>query len=265
MGDGSNTPGSPAYVIAGASLSQEAVYTGAIASVSGNNVTFAGQENIEGTTADPFIADVLASGVVRATAVLSGDGVASITVVSGGSSLSAAPTVTIDDPDTGTSAADFTADVAGGVVTGFTQASAGAGYSSAPTVTVDSGRHFLRITSGDAEGRSFLIDSNTATTVAIDTDYLANGEANAAALLSANDTVEIVRASTLGDLFGTTDAEVSATFGSASRSNTSDWVYLWDDSIGFYISYFFSDGSGRGSEGWYRTNDRRMRRMKNET
>ncbi|MBG30600.1 MAG: hypothetical protein CMI31_11460 [Opitutae bacterium] len=248
---------SPKYEVAGISVSQEPVYEGAISSVSSNTVTFASETDLEGTSADPFANTNFASGTVRATAVLSGNGVGSITVVSGGSGLTAAPTVTIDDPETGTSSAEFTATVAGGVVTGFTQVSAGAGYSSAPSVTVDSGPHLLRLTSGDNEGRFFLIASNTATAITIDTSSLTASElgAGAAGLMAANDTVEIVRATTLGDALGAVASEfgdgTNDKMTSGTRSSGADWVYLWDVQSEVYLPYYFNSGTGRFNAGWY--------------
>ena len=249
---------SPKYEVAGISVAPEPVYEGAISSVSSNTVTFAAATDLEGTSADPFANTNFASGTVRATATLSGNGVGSIAVVCGGSGFTAAPTVIIDDPETGTSSAEFTATIDGnGVVTGFTQVSAGAGYSSAPTVTVDSGRHLLRLTSGDNEGRFFLVASNTATAITIDTSSLTASEvgSGAAGLMAANDTVEIVRATTLGDAFGAVASEfgdgTNAKMTGSTRASTSDWVYLWSVESELYKPYYFNNGQGRRAVGWY--------------
>ena len=66
--------------------------------------------------------------------MLSGTGLASITLSAGGSGYSVAPTVVIAGG--GGTGATATAAVSGGVITGFTVTAAGSGYSSAPTVIV---------------------------------------------------------------------------------------------------------------------------------
>ena len=63
--------------------------------------------------------------------------ITAITLVSGGSGYTSAPTVTISG-STG-SGATATATVSGGKVTGFTVTSVGSGYSTAPTVTITGG------------------------------------------------------------------------------------------------------------------------------
>ena len=74
VGDGSTTLANPAYKIAGISLSQEPVYTGATASATWDGpsktgvVTFATEEDIEGNTEPAFPTNHLASGTVLVTA-----------------------------------------------------------------------------------------------------------------------------------------------------------------------------------------------------
>ncbi len=266
VGDGSTNLENPAYKIAGISLSQDPVYTGATASATWNAgsktgvVTLATEEDIEGNTVPAFPTDHLASGTVLVTATVNGSGaISGFTVVSGGSGLgSTEPTVVIDDPDTGDDAATVDAaqiTLSGGAVTGMTPTNAGSGYSSAnpPGVTVDSGRHFIRLTSGAHEGRAFLIDSNTATSVTIGDTSLGEGEALTDLFSSTGlDNVEIVRATTLGEVFGTTAADVDLTGG--DFPDTADWVYLWEPSSsgGVYIPYYFNTGGGVFDEGWFK-------------
>jgi len=248
----------PSFQIAGIALTKEPAYVGSVTSISGNTLTFTAQEDLEGNTPDPFITGVFASGTVRATAVVAVDDgpITAINIDSGGSGFTVAPTVTIDDPDTGNDAAEGIAQLSGDAVGSITFAgTAGDNYSSAnpPNVTVDSGKHFIRLTSGTNEGRSFLIASNTGTTVTVDATSLADGESDADAVFDAGDAVEIVRATTLGDAFGVSSAEVGLD-GSYSAYR-SDWVYLWDLEYGRYLSYFFNDGTGSKPEGWYYTGD----------
>ena len=66
--------------------------------------------------------------------------VGTITITSGGSGYSAAPTVTISAPnETGGVQATATATISGGIVTAITITEPGTGYTSAPTITFSSG------------------------------------------------------------------------------------------------------------------------------
>ena len=66
--------------------------------------------------------------------------VGTITITSGGSGYSAAPTVTISAPnETGGVQAAATATISGGIVTAITITEPGTGYTSAPTITFSSG------------------------------------------------------------------------------------------------------------------------------
>ena len=269
------TTEAPVYQIAGHAPTEEPLFFGTTASVSGNVITFATQTDLEDNDIDPFTADVLASGTVRATATVNGGGaVTSISVDSGGSGLTATPTVTIDDPDANTDAAEATATVAAGAVTGFTITNGGDGYSSSnpPSVTVDSGPHFIRLASGTNEGRYFLIASNTATTLTIDTGGLASGEADATAVFTAagGDSVEILRGNTLGDVFGVDDTEIKFSDGAAGAGGSpsffyTDWVYLWDVDFSVYVAYYFNDGTGSKPEGWYKMADFFSNTPRNDT
>lgn len=65
--------------------------------------------------------------------------VASIAVTAGGSGFTSAPTVTIANPDTGTTIATATATISGDAVNAIVVAFGGVGYTSAPTVTISGG------------------------------------------------------------------------------------------------------------------------------
>jgi hypothetical protein len=65
--------------------------------------------------------------------------VTAITVTSGGSGYTSAPTVTLSTPPAGGTQATATASVFGGIVTGITITNAGSGYAAPPTVTISGG------------------------------------------------------------------------------------------------------------------------------
>lgn len=69
------------------------------------------------------------------TANLSGGGVGSVTVNSGGSGYTIAPSIIFSDPPTGGSSPIASVNISGGSVTSVTISFAGSGYTSAPTVT----------------------------------------------------------------------------------------------------------------------------------
>ena len=76
---------------------------------------------------------------------------------------------------------------------------------SAPEVTVVGGPHLLRITDTSSAhyGRVFLITNNTTTTLDLDFSILANGETGSTStFFTAGTEVEVVRAPTLGNVFG---------------------------------------------------------------
>ena len=178
------------------------------------------------------------------------------------------PTVTIDDPDSGTDAAIGSAVMDSAPdddkVLSITFTGGASGYSLAPSVTVDSGPHLIRITSGANEGRFFRIESNTATTVTISADFLDGESLTGTNAFNAggNDAIEIIRATTLADVFGAEAIDVELDTGGIPSH--ADWIFLWDEARKNYSPFFFKDDSVRNSPGWYKNNDRRFRRPAND-
>lgn len=84
-----------------------------------------------------FSAPQTAGGVTATgTVVLSGGAITAMTIISGGSGYTAAPTITISAPEVeGGTQATATATIAGGIVTAITITAAGSGYLNNPTVT----------------------------------------------------------------------------------------------------------------------------------
>lgn len=254
------TVSSPSYKVASAGIAGEPVYSGSVASISGNVLTFETTTDTDGNTENPFTPNVLAAGVAHLKAAISGGAVTGITDEAGnplsasntessGLDNSNPPTITIEDPSEGEDVATATAIVSGGKITGVTLVSGGSGYgTTVPGVTVNCGPHFIRLTEdgSDAIGRSFLITANTATTVTVsnpDNETLSN-------IFKTDYTVEIVRGTTLGELFGTDTPSVAS-----GNPYTADFLYLWSLSRGFYVPYFHFAGQGSFVKGWYdRTN-----------
>jgi hypothetical protein len=249
------TVATPSYKVASIGVSGDPFYVGAVASVSGNVLTFETTTDSDGNTINPFVPNALAAGVAHLKAAIGGGTVTGITNEAGtpisgtntessGLDNSNPPTITIGDPDSGDDVATASATVAGGKITGITITNAGSGYTTVPEVTVDCGPYLIRVTESgsDYEGRSFLISSNTATTVTVSNP---NSE-TISSIFETDFEVEIIRASTLGETFGTETPLVAS--GSAY---TGDLIYLWDMASGFYYPYYHFTGSGRKPKGWY--------------
>ena len=97
------------------------------------------------------------------------------------------------------------ATISSGEITSISVSNGGSGYSSAPEAIVIGGPHLLRITDTSSAhyGRVFLITNNTTTTLDLDFSILADGETGSTStFFSAGTSVEIVRAATLGNIFG---------------------------------------------------------------
>ena len=132
------TVSSPSYKVASAGIAGEPVYSGLVASISGNVLTFETTTDTDGNTENPFTPNVLAAGVAHLKAAISGGAVTGITDEAGnplsasntessGLDNSNPPTITIEDPSEGEDVATATATVSGGKITGVTLVSGGSG------------------------------------------------------------------------------------------------------------------------------------------
>lgn len=91
--------------------------------------------------------------------------------------------------------------------------------------------YFLHMKSGASVGRSFLIRSNSATQLTVDSpSYAIN------TVIAPGDTFEVVPGNTLGSLFGTS----SVPFQTATTAGAADDIYLWDGSA---FQVYFHNGT----------------------
>ena len=248
--DAADATDEPTYLVAGVSLSEDAVFQGAVFSVAGNVLTFSQIQDEESPhiNLDPFTPGVFASSQARATAVIDliDGNLTSITVDYGGSGYVSTPEVKIAYPDSGVDHltainAEATATVVSGAITSIDLTVNGLGYTVAPTVTIDGGPHFLRVTEtgGTNEGRFFLITANDGTTITL--ENLAGEDITT--LFSQDVSVEVVPAHTLGSVFGTTSCLLGD-----GNSTTADLVYLYNPSAtdadpdSGYVA-FYNDGT----------------------
>ena len=243
----------PKYAVVSAGVSADAVYSGQIASVTSNTISFESSSDSSEVTVNPFVSGVFNSSVRSPilTSALSGAGVGSIPITYAGTGFSTAPEIVIDYPTSGDDQATATATISSGAISGITITNAGSGYDAAPGVTVIGGPYLVKLTESgdDDEGRVFLITDNNATHLTLDTSKLTSGE-SLSDVLQTDYSVEVVRAPTLGSVFGETasdlDLNPSSTNGSTSGA---DFVYLYN---GFqYVPYaYMPSGLGRDA-GWY--------------
>jgi hypothetical protein len=255
----------PRYAVVSAGISADAVYSGQIASVTSNTISFESSSDSSEVTINPFVSGVFNTAVKNPilTPSLSGSGVGSISITYAGSGFSTAPGIIIDYPTSGDDRAFAvcTLNGSGGIASvvlkdsnGSTVSSSGSGYLSAPTATVVGGPHFVKLTESgdDDEGRIFLITDNNATRLTLDTSKLTSGE-SLSNVLQTDYSIEVVCAPTLGSVFGETASDLDLNPSSANGSASgADFVYLWN---GFqYVPYaFMPSGSGRDA-GWYSSN-----------
>ena len=252
---GAGNTESPTYKVASLGVSGDPLYEGAVASVSGNVLTFETTTDSDGTTINPFVPNALAAGVAHLNAAIGGGAVTGITDEAGnpisgtntessGLDNSNPPTITIADPDSGDDVATATATVSGGKITGITLTNSGAGYTTVPEVTVDCGPYLIRVTEDGSSnlGRSFLISGNTATTVTVSNP---NSE-TISSIFETDFEIEIIRASTLGEAFGTETALVAS-----GGSYDADLIYLWDMASSNYYPYYHYVGRSNKPKGWY--------------
>ena len=243
----------PKYAVVSAGVSADAVYSGQIASVTSNTISFESSSDSSEVTVNPFVSGVFNSSVRSPilTSVLSDDFVVSIPITYAGTGFSTAPEIVIDYPTTGDNQATATATISSGAISGITITNAGSGYDAAPGVTVIGGPYLVKLTESgdDDEGRVFLITDNNATHLTLDTSKLASGE-SLSNVLQTDYSIEVVRAPTLGSVFGQTASDLDLNPSIANGSTTgADFVYLYN---GFqYVPYaYMPSGSGRDA-GWY--------------
>ena len=249
------TTSTPSYAVVSAGISGDSIYSGQVASSTSTTISFEVSSDSSEATVNPFVSGVFNSSVKSPvlTASLSGAGVGSIAITYAGTGFSTAPELVIDYPTSGDDQATATATISSGAITGISITNAGSGYSVAPTVSVVGGPHFAKLTeTGDThEGRVFLITDNNETRLTLDISSLVSGE-TIANVLDTDFSVEVVPATTLGSVFGTNAADNPLT---AGLPDAADLVYLWDDSIQFYGSYFFLNPAvGSYPVGWYNKN-----------
>lgn len=263
------TSGAPNYLILTMGSSEESVFTGAVDSVSDSNITFAASTDDENVTTDPFIAGSFFKDaqVPSLTVTRSGTTVGSIAISYGGGfvsylgGFSNAPNILIDYPDGGGDLATATSTVSSGQITGISITTAGSTYNTTPTAKVIGGAHLARIIDQESSfyGRYFLINDNSATTLNLSFDRVANGEtATASTFFSAGTLIEIIPATTIGSFLGTLSTDLPTNWTTASsrsiynRTN-SDWVYYWDIDTGGYSALSFCSGASV-TDGWYGSN-----------
>ena len=261
----------PTYKIVSAATLGDSVFSGSVASSSNSdqNITFATGTDENNATTYPFFAAGAFKPDVQLpegnfTVSINGDG--NITAVStptyrsnfdtSGVGFDSAPEIIVSPSDGGGDTASITAAIdSNGKISGFTVVSGGTGYTTAAELTVVGGPHFARIASEDSTyyGRCFLITNNSRTNLTLDMSNLAQGEStNVSTYFPAGTLVEVVRAATLGEIFGSywpVGNWTSATGWRGTTGNTVDWVYVYDPSLGGYTKYLHI--AGGGLYGWY--------------
>lgn len=261
----------PTYKIVSAATLGDSVFSGSVASSSNSdqNITFATGTDENNATNYPFFAAGAFKPDVQLpegnfTVSINGDG--NITAVStptyrsnfdtSGVGFDSAPEIIVSPSDGGGDTASITAAIdSNGKISGFTVVSGGTGYTTAAELTVVGGPHFARIASEDSTyyGRCFLITNNSRTNLTLDMSNLAQGESsNVSTYFPAGTLVEVVRAATLGEIFGSywpVGNWTSATGWRGTTGNTVDWVYVYDPSLGGYTKYLHI--AGGGLYGWY--------------
>jgi hypothetical protein len=265
------SPATPTYKIVSASAVGDPVYSGVVDSVvDSDTLSFATSTDEDNNSVNPFYAagsfqnDVQ---VPELTASVSGGAVSAITITYGGNGgfitsragFDNAPQILIssgEDDNVSTATSSINSD---GKITSVSVDNGGSGYTSAPDVSVVGGPHLLRITDTNSShyGRVFLITNNTQTTLDLDFSVLASGETgNTSTFFAAGTEVEVVKAATLGNIFGIAATSLDSNWQTAPvlyDTSASDWVYIWDPSLGGYGVYHFVSGSSRLPDGWYGT------------
>jgi hypothetical protein len=262
------TTSSPTYKIVSASSVGNAVYSGVVDSVSGNSLHFATTTDENNNSVNPFFAAGTFNPDVQVPELavsVSGDVVSSISVsyglggyVASRSGFDNAPQIIISNGDGNLSTA--TANLSAGQITSVSISDGGSGYTGwDPEAVVVGGPHLVRITDTESSfyGRVFLITDNNQTRLDLDFSIIANGESSSAShFFSAGTEVEVVPAATLGNIFGISSTTLDSDWQKASSlydTSSSDWVYIWDASLGGYGVYHFVGTGTRLPAGWYGT------------
>jgi len=263
------TASAPTYKIVSASTAGDAVFTGVVDAVTDSDtLSFATTTDESNATVYPFFASgafnkdaqvptlsvTVSSGAVSGVSASYGtDG-----FQSSRTGFSNAPQIIISSSEGGGTQATATATLTSGEITGFSISEGGSGYTAAEASVVG-GPHLLRIidTSSAYYGRVFLITDNTQTTLDLDFSVLADGEsANTSTFFAAGTLIEVVRAPTLGNIFGIEASALPSNWSTGSSLydvSSSDWIYIWDASLGGYSSYHFVNGTSWLADGWYGT------------
>ena len=264
----------PTYYIASAPLSQDAVFTGTVASFDNSNaqLTFSTDTNASGAVTYPFYGDnifVPSVQIPSFTVNVVGGAVTSVSPVwqpgtfkTSKTGFTDAPELLLYDADCNISA-ELSGHVNSGALSGkldsVTVSNGGSGYASTPSVKVVAGPHLVKIIDNESsyKGRVFLILDNNKTRLNIDLTRIASGESSdVSTYFPVGTLVEVIPATTLGSLFGTdlTDLPANWTYG---LPDATDWIYIWDILTWTYQPYFFngtdyeSNSSGGWGRGWY--------------
>jgi hypothetical protein len=265
------TTSNPTYKIVSASAVGGAVYTGVVDTlVDSDTLSFAITTDEDNNSVNPFYADGVFdkdAQVPELTVTVSSSTVTGITASYGpdgyqtgtgwdGFTANNAPQILIDSAggDLATATCNVSTSTAGKLVD-FNVTNGGSDYdsSSPPEAVVVGGPHLLRITDTSSAhyGRVFLITNNTTTTLDLDFSILADGETgNTSTFFSQGIAVEVVRAPTLGNVFGISSPPTNwNTASSFFGIDTADWIYVWDPARGGYSTLFYI--SGGWVDGWY--------------
>ena len=270
VGDADSNVSNPTYYIASAPLSQDAVFTGTVASFDNSNaqLTFSADTNASGAVTYPFYGDnifVPSVQIPSFTVTVVGGAVTSVSPVwqpgtfkTTKTGFTDAPELLLYDADCNISA-ELSANVVSGKLDSVTVSNGGSGYASTPSVKAVAGPHLVKIIDNESsyKGRVFLILDNNKTRLNIDLTRIASGESSDVSnYFPVGTLVEVIPATTLGSLFGTdlTDLPANWTYG---LPDATDWIYIWDILTWTYQPYFFngtdyeSASSGGWGRGWY--------------
>ena len=266
----------PTYRVLSTGLPGDIAYSGVVQSSdnTSKSISFPIDENASESIVYPFAAD----GVFDpnfllpkiGTPVISSNSVASVPAPTYFGAFSSqngydpgfdggAPDLVVDAPFGNGETASLSAVVnSDGKITSITVNSGGSGYDSSnpPKVSIVGGPHLVKISdvSSPNYGRVFLITDNNRSRLNLDDARLETGE-TIESVFTAGTTVEVVRAPTLGTIFGIDTADLPTNwswgFDEFSTSTATDWIYLSSGS-GYERYNFFhvpaheSSGIARG-------------------